>query len=122
MKSHQDRAQPSREPNMKTPSEPSSSNREPEVDKPVLEWPPDLDDWEIEAKGWFPATVRYRGATLGVVFYDPVRLSQEIADGIESGKLFHEPNLVVLAMLGRERIESALSILAESGQLARMCA
>lgn len=53
-----------------------------------LRLPDDFDDyaWEVEAKGWFPADVAVRdGGVHQVIFYDPVRLRQDVeADLAES--------------------------------------
>ncbi|MER7128233.1 hypothetical protein [Streptosporangium saharense] len=52
------------------------------------------------------------------MFYDPVRLGQEITDELErGGALFREPNLVVIDRVTREHMEAAIGALAESGFL-----
>jgi len=42
--------------------------------------PDDYDDygWEVEAKGWFEAQVSVGDSTIPVLFYDPVRLAQDV--------------------------------------------
>lgn len=87
-----------------------------------LNWPDDFEDsaWEIESKGWFAGLeVVIDGKTLRPVFYDPVRLSQDINGEISSAGFFFEPFLIVIQKVTRDTIERAVTDLVKSGGLDR---
>ena len=89
----------------------------------TLKWPADFENysWQIESKGWFVGLeIHVGGKTLKPTFYDPVRLSQDIAEEISSGGLFTEPCLIVINKVTQELIERAIADLARTGQLERL--
>jgi hypothetical protein len=89
----------------------------------TLKWPDNFNDysWEIEYKGWFEGLeIVVDGKTLRPAFYDPVRLSQEIAGEISSAGFFCEPFLIIIQRVTRETIESVVADLAKSGELERL--
>jgi hypothetical protein len=76
--------------------------------------PPDFDDyaWEVEAKGYFgSAQLVDDGKCLNVIFYDPVRLQQDIESELAAGKPFFEPNVVVLMSVTKENMQAAVDTL-----------
>ena len=77
----------------------------------------DADAALIEAKGWFGDAVVTvdDGRKFALSFYDPTRLSQEIADELERNGLFSEPNLVVVSTVARQSIERAVAQLSDAG-------
>jgi hypothetical protein len=81
-----------------------------------IDYPDYIDGYEpvLADKGYFAdLLVRTATATYRPVFYDPFRLAQEIGDSLNSGAACHvEPNLVVISVVDRTHIESALSFLA----------
>ncbi len=82
-----------------------------------LEFPSYYEDAaaEIEAKGFFEhATITVGARRLRPVFYDPIRLRQEIDDAIAQG-LFAEPGIVVVPSATRAEIERAVESLARPG-------
>jgi hypothetical protein len=87
------------------------------MNKCSLVLPVDFDDyaWEVQAKGFFPdalmlvSETRYR-----LTFYDPVRLSQEIDNQLQSEVAFSELNLVIVRSVTRANMEAAVSMLARS--------
>ena len=86
----------------------------------MLKLPDDFEDYEaiVEAKGWFSeARLDQSGKTWRLTFYDHGRLAQEVDDAIRAGKLFFEPNLVVVESVTRSRMEQAANWLVETGQL-----
>jgi hypothetical protein len=54
------------------------------------------------------------GRTLKPVFYDSVKLSQEIADDISHQDFFSEHFLIVISKVTRELMEQAVAKLAET--------
>lgn len=88
-----------------------------------LELPADFADyeWEVEAKGWFsqPRINASRKRYL-LNFYDPARLARAINDELERGRVFFEPNLVIVQSITRTSMEQAVALLMESGELTNM--
>jgi hypothetical protein len=90
----------------------------------TMRWPDDFDEyaWEVEARGWFEGVVvEWNGRHLRPVFYDPVRLGQEIADAFAQGKAyFRESNLIVVQATTRNHMQTAVENLTDEdlGQLA----
>jgi hypothetical protein len=84
-----------------------------------LSFPEDFDDyeWEVTVKGCFSeafltvAGIRYR-----LNFYDATRLQQEIESALESGAIFFEPNLLVIKVVDKAKIEEAAELFVRSGQ------
>ena len=76
----------------------------------------DEDAATVEAKGWFAgATLTLSdGRSYSLSFYDPVRLSQEIADELDRTGFFAEPNLIVVKTVTREQIEQAVTQLSQA--------
>ncbi|WP_203883778.1 hypothetical protein [Planotetraspora kaengkrachanensis] len=84
----------------------------------TVRWPDYFDDYAsvIEVKGWFgDVTVEWNGVRIQPVFYDPVRLSQEISDELAGGSYFREPNLIVIEKVTRDHMEAAIAALSEEG-------
>jgi len=80
------------------------------------EWYDERGEWEAEAKGWLPG-VRVElanGASYPFVFYDPVRLAQDIeAEG--SDAVISELGLVVVPVITRTSIVRAIGKLIANG-------
>ncbi|WFU83267.1 hypothetical protein QA645_11150 [Bradyrhizobium sp. CIAT3101] len=77
----------------------------------------------MEAKGWFSdARIIASGARYPINFYDPVRLGQQIQDELALGRIFFEPNLVVVAAVTRANMETAAKALVQSGGLSSLIA
>ena len=79
-----------------------------------IEYPIDwneLESFEISSKGWLGG-VRAKtrnGNVFELTFYDPVRLSQQIADEHYSGKVgFVEKGLIVIPEVTKQNIEQAV--------------
>jgi hypothetical protein len=78
-------------------------------------------EWEVEAKGWFPdAKLVVTGKTYRLNFYEPVRLSQEVASELERGKAFFEPNLLIVRSVTRAHMIQAAEQLMQAGQLSSL--
>jgi hypothetical protein len=84
-----------------------------------LDLPADFADyeWEVEAKGWFVAPLAASGRQYLLSIYDPVRLGQTIEDDLKGGRVFFEPNLVVVETVTRANMARAATLLIESGRL-----
>src|SRR5262249_33513651 len=85
-----------------------------------LNFPEDYEEyaWEVEAKGWFSAaTLTFAGKRFRLNFYDSRRLAQEIEGKFERGRVFFEPNLVVVQSLTRSNMENAVAQLIERGDV-----
>jgi hypothetical protein len=90
-----------------------------------LVFPQGFDDYaaEVEAKGWFgEASLTFAGRQHPMTFYDPGRLRQEVEDEIQRGRVFFEPNLVVVASVTRQNMERAVAMLIASGEVASLSA
>jgi hypothetical protein len=73
-------------------------------------------DWEVAAKGCFSAAMMtVAGKQYRLNFYDAMRLSQEIEGALESGRVFFEPNLVVIRSVTKEEMAKAVEQLVQSG-------
>jgi len=87
---------------------------------PTLRFTCDFDErtaWEVEQKGWFECAVAVmpNGLEIALSFWDPIRLSQEIAEGARLGRVcFAEPGLVIVPTVTQEHMEKAIKELAES--------
>jgi hypothetical protein len=91
----------------------------------ALVLPMDFDDYEmeVEAKGFFSeARLSSSGKRYRLIFYDPVRLGQEIESELQRGGPFFEPNLVVIQSVTKPNMERAVEALIESGQEAFLIA
>jgi len=79
-------------------------------ERPVLILPEDFDDyaWEVESKGVFwDVRLRYGGREFPLTFYEPHRLTQDVADQLEDSSFFFEQNLVIVRKVTREAMELA---------------
>lgn len=93
------------------------------MNKYTLKWPADFENysWQIESKGWFVGLEIIVGEkVLRPTFYDPVRLSQDVAEEITSDGFFTEPCLIVINKVTQESIERAIADLARTGGLERL--
>jgi hypothetical protein len=84
-----------------------------------LVFPEDFDEYESEvtAKGWFGnARLNFSGKKYRLIFYDPVRLGQEIEDELQRGCAFFEPNLIIVRSVTGSDMERAVESLVGSGQ------
>ena len=82
-----------------------------------LELPEDFAEYEYEyeAKGYLAGARILRGGEHAqVVFYDPVRLAQDIEDELAAGNCPAYPNLVVVPEITKQSITRAVESLAES--------
>lgn len=77
---------------------------------PELVLPPDFDEyaWEVEAKGYCPASASVGERSVEVTFYDPTRLAQTIADDLTAGRSFAEHRLFVVPRVTRDAMREAL--------------
>jgi hypothetical protein len=78
--------------------------------------PADFEEyaWEVEIKGWFEgAVLTFQGKKYRLLFYDPVRVGQEIQSSIEREGAFFDPNLVVVPSVTRSNMQRAAARLAE---------
>ncbi|RKH99711.1 hypothetical protein D7Y15_38680 [Corallococcus sp. AB030] len=86
----------------------------------VLEFPPGFEDsdWEVEAKGWLPGVVAViQGRRYTLTVYDPTRLTQDVDEALNGGRVFLERNLVVVASVTRERIASGIQEIVQTGRV-----
>jgi|ERR1019366_1193664 hypothetical protein len=83
--------------------------------------PSDFDEhgWEVEAKGWFAASVEFDGLMIELLFYDPTRLQQEIEDALSANRVFFERNIIVVSTVNRASIEASVKFLYDSDELGR---
>jgi|SRR5580704_4082869 hypothetical protein len=91
----------------------------------LLDLPNDdfVDEVLWEAKGYFPgAQLTVSGKRYDLMFYDPVRLRQDVESELERGEVFFEPNLVIIQSVTRANMERAAALLVESGQVASLVA
>jgi hypothetical protein len=80
-------------------------------------------EWEVAAKGWFVnAWLTVSSRRFRLVFYDAARLAQEIQNELDSGRVFFEPNLVVVHSVTRAKMEQAAAWLVQSGRVASLIA
>ncbi len=73
--------------------------------------PADFGDyaWEVESKGYFSeASVRIGGHLVGVSFYEPARLIQDITEELAAGRPFASPRLLVLERVTLENMGAAV--------------
>lgn len=79
----------------------------------------DFDEFERDwiDKGWYSqARVEFEGRLYELDIYDPVRLQQQVLDGISSAAgFFVETNLIVVAQVDRSHIEQAVAALSQRG-------
>ena len=81
---------------------------------PILMLPDDFEDyaWEVEAKGVFwDARISLGGVELPVVFYDPVRLAQDVEEDVRSQRRFVVRNLIVVGRLTVTEMTTAVAAL-----------
>lgn len=83
-----------------------------------IDWPADFDTYAWKEKGWINPPVTHRDRTYSVAFFDPARLSQEIATALGRDGYLAELNLVVVAAIDRAHITKALHSLATEDGLA----
>jgi len=89
------------------------------MDAFTLHWPTDYDGqaWEWEAKGFYLGLeVRVASGTFRPVFYDPVRLAQDL----EAGTEIDQERLIVVKRVNRGEMETAILALAEACALKRL--
>lgn len=83
-----------------------------------LRLPDEFEDALWTSKGYCPDVELVVGrSTYRLMFYDPVRLSQDATDEIKSGDFFFEKNLIVVKQVDRRSLEAAVRWLVETGQL-----
>jgi hypothetical protein len=95
------------------------------VSKYELKFPDEYDDyaWEYKAKGWIAGVVlSYEGAEYHLNIYTPERLFQDLEDGLQGSLFFFEPNLLIVPVIERPKIEAAIARLISRGDVsANMC-
>lgn len=70
----------------------------------------DLDRAEVESKGWYPgASVRFAGRAVPVMFYDPIRLAQDIEADLAEDHLISFAHLIVVERLTVQNMRRAVS-------------
>jgi hypothetical protein len=74
--------------------------------------------WELEPKGRFnEARLEFQGCWYRLMFYDPVRLGQDIEDELQRGGVFFEPNPVVVPTVTRQNMDKAAARLVRQARL-----
>ncbi len=79
--------------------------------KRMLSLPADFQDyaWEVEAKGVFwGASVCLGDRVVAVTFYDPVRLSQDIAEELEQCHFMGLHRVLVVPCVNEEQMRMAI--------------
>lgn len=74
--------------------------------------PPGFDDlvaFEVESKGYLDAAVRVDDSLIGVTFYDPTRLQQDIVDDLEAFRHFTVKRLLVIELVTIENMKWAVA-------------
>lgn len=74
--------------------------------------PADFDDyaWEVESKGYFAeASVRIGQRVVSVEFYEPVRLAQDVTEGLTAARPFVVARLIVLDRVTRKNMLAAVA-------------
>ncbi len=66
-------------------------------------------EWEVERKGWIEVECILDGEKINVIFYDLVRLGQEIKEELDNGNFFFEENLIVLRKVNITSMKTAIS-------------
>ncbi len=81
-----------------------------------IEWD-SYSEYEIECKGWLPGVeLMLNDQIYQLTFYDPVRLAQDLADDIQSGKIaIVEKGLMVIPSITKENIIRAINQAVEEG-------
>ncbi|WP_370232870.1 hypothetical protein [Aeromicrobium sp.] len=77
----------------------------------VLVLPQDFPDysWEVEAKGVFwDAAVERGGECFSVVFYDPIRLQQDVAGEVAERSAFAVSRLLVIPSVTEQHMRDAV--------------
>jgi hypothetical protein len=90
-----------------------------------LIFPEGFDDyaWELASKGVFnEARLEFQGRWYRLMFYDPVRLGQDIEEELRRGGVFFEPNLVVVPTVTRQDMENAAEQLVKQARLGSLVA
>lgn len=83
----------------------------------TLNLPDDLEALYVTSKGWLCGVeLLIDDQTYMLTFYDPVRLSQTIADVLPGSPLFFEANLIVVPVVTRDAMERAVEQLACAGE------
>jgi hypothetical protein len=96
------------------------------ANEPALSFTRDFDEmtaWEAEQKGWFECGVVTLpgGLRIPVSFWDPVRLAQDLQEGLKAGRVcLAEPALIVVPSVTREYMERAVGELFRSGYFDRL--
>ena len=79
--------------------------------------------WELEPKGMFnEARLEFQGCRYRLMFYDSVRLGQDIEDELQRGGVFFEPNLVVVPTVTRQNMNKAAAQLVKQARLGSLVA
>lgn len=82
------------------------------------DWYDDRAEWEAEQKGWLQGVEIELGdgSRYAVTFYDPVRLAQDLEEGVKWDRPFiAEPGLIVIPNVTRPAMNAAVESLAGSG-------
>lgn len=90
------------------------------INGPRVIFPERFDEratFETPLKGWLSAQVESEdGCRYAVYFSDPIRLQQDLAEAIESGRpCFAEPGLIILSEVTVKAIQNAVQFLWEQG-------
>jgi hypothetical protein len=81
------------------------------------------DEMLWKAKGYFPgARLTVSGKQYDLMFYDPVRLRQDIESELDHAGLLFEPNPVIIQSVTRANMERGAALLVETGQVASLVA
>lgn len=83
-----------------------------------LRLPDDFEDALWTSKGYCPdAELFVANSTYRLMFYDPIRLSQDANDEIKIGDFFFQKNLIVVKQVDRQSLVAAARWLVETGQV-----
>jgi hypothetical protein len=85
-------------------------------DQVQILWPAGFDEqaqFELPYKGWLSVCAKLEnGHRYPLYFIDPIRLQQELEDGVQAGKpYFAEPGLIILPEVTVEAIREAVQTL-----------
>jgi hypothetical protein len=98
----------------------------PEVNGVTLSFSVDFDEraeWEIEMKGWFEHALVHlpNGRTVQVCFWDPQRLTQDLATDVKSVKsCLAEPAMIIVPKVTIGNMKAAVEELYHNGFFDRL--
>lgn len=74
--------------------------------------------FEVEAKGYLQNVIlRFLNRDYKLIFYDPIRLGQDILEELKIGKSFFASNLIVVESVNIEHINDAIMDMIRNGDV-----